>query len=334
MSVRTRSFVAFAAIAALGVGWVAGPVSAQDPPSPSPGSEPLPEGVVADRYDIGGRALFMACVGPTDSELPTVIGESGLGGGAGAFGPLVPLLAAAPFRSCAYDRAGLGNSDPPPDAAEPGPGPVTLQDGAEDLHALLAAAELEPPYVLLAWSIGGWYARVFTQRYPEEVAGIVFIDSSHPEQVARFGAILPPERPDEDERVAAARKGNREFLSLPPSADTGWLDLAASAEQAGGSGDLGDRPEVVLTAGRWMTELPEPYATREAAAWRAMQYELASLSSRGVQRTVEGAGHAIAEDRPEAIAQAIMDVQAAIASGPGSWPGGSPAPEPSPSAGG
>ncbi|MET0772506.1 MAG: alpha/beta hydrolase [Candidatus Limnocylindrales bacterium] len=281
------------------------------------GGEPTPPPFTAERYDIGGRSLFMICVGPTDSTLPTVIAEAPLGGDSSAFNALGALLAGEDFRSCAYDRSGTGNSDPPPEGVEPGPGPVTLHDVAMDLHALLGAAGIEPPYLLLPHSIGGWAARVFTAAYPDEVAGIVFIDSSHPDQVARHRAILPPVRADEDPGIAFARAGNEALVTTPPGADIGWLDLVIAADEARASGDLGDRPVIVLTADQQLEELPEPYRSRDADAWLAMQEELASLSTRGIQRTVADAGHFIQDDQPEAVIEAIREVQSAIAQGSG-----------------
>ena len=301
----------------------AGSVLAQ---SAGPGDGgPTPPPFTAERYDIGGRSLFMVCVGPADSELPTVIAEAPLGGDSSAFNTLGAMLAGEDYRSCAYDRAGTGNSDPPPDGAEPGPGPVTLKDVASDLHALLAAAGIEPPYVLLPHSIGGWASRVFAATYPDEVAGVVFIDSSHPDQVVRHRAVLPPVRPDEDPGIAYARAGNESLVTTPPGPEIGWLDLVTAADEARASGDLGDRPVIALTADQKLEQLPEPYRSRDADAWLAMQEELASLSTRGVQRTVADTGHFIQEDQPAAVIEGIREVQAAIAEGPGAWPGGAPA---------
>jgi pimeloyl-ACP methyl ester carboxylesterase len=259
-------------------------------------------------------------VGPADQGLPTVIAESGLGGDSSHFGPLVPLLASAPFRSCAYDRAGMGQSDPPPDGSDGAPGPVTLQDGVEDLHALLAAADVPPPYVLLGWSIGGWYSQAFAERYPSEVAGIVLVDATHPDEAARLAAVIPPHRSGEDPAIGLARVLLAGIENDPPSPPIGWLDLARSGDEARALGDLGDLPLVVLSQGRADLDLglpglvlPEPYGSRLKTAAQALQAELASLSTRGEQRTVTGAGHAIQLDDPAAVAQAIMDVQAAIA---------------------
>jgi pimeloyl-ACP methyl ester carboxylesterase len=238
-------------------------------PAPPAGEATAPP-FTAERYDIGGRSLFMVCVGPADSPLATVIAEAPLGGDSTAFEALGPLLAGEAFRACAYDRAGMGNSDPPAEGAEPGPGPVTLHDVAHDLHALLDAAGIEPPYVLVPHSVGGWAARVFTATYPDEVAGIVFIDSSHPDQVARHRAILPPVRADEDPGIAMAREGNESLVTTPPNADIGWLDLVVAADEARDSGDLGDRPVIVLSSDQKLEQLPEPYrklSSRRSGPW-------------------------------------------------------------------
>ena len=268
-------------------------------------------GPVAARYDIGGRSLFLVCVGPTESELATVIAESGLGGDSSHFGSLVPLLAEAPFRSCAYDRAGMGESDSPAESADGGPGPVTIEDGVRDLRALLDAAGVEPPYVLLGWSIGGWYVRALATDNPDDVAGIVLIDATHPDEVDRLSAVLPPARADEDPRIAEVRQLIANIELDPPSAEIGWIDLATSGEQARSAGDLGDLPVIVLSQGRPEYDiglpgqtLPEPYGSRMKVAALALQHELASLSTRGEQRTIEGAGHAIQYDDPAAAGAA------------------------------
>ena len=106
-------------------------------------------------------------------------------------------------------------------------------------------------------------------------------------------------------------------MTTPPGAEIGWLDLVTAAGEARASGDLGDRPVMVLTADQQLEELPEPYRSRDADAWLAMQEELASLSTRGVQRTVTDTGHFIQDDQPQAVVEAIREVQAAIAEGPG-----------------
>ncbi len=80
---------------------------------------------------------------------------------------------------CSYDRAGLGWSDSSAD-------PRDAQHMVHELHALLEAAHIAPPYVLAGHSLGGLLILAYTRRYPDEVAGLVFLDSSHPQQKARL----------------------------------------------------------------------------------------------------------------------------------------------------
>jgi pimeloyl-ACP methyl ester carboxylesterase len=176
--------------------------------------------------------------------------------------------------------------------------------------------------VLLGWSIGGWYVRAFAEAYPDEVAGMVLLDATHPDEAARLTAVLPPERDDEDPSIAVARTLLAGIEDDPPSAAIGWLDLAASGTEARDLGDIGDLPLIVLSQGRAEFDLglpslvlPEPYGSRLKLAAQALQAELASLSTRGEQRTVSGAGHAIQYDDPEAVVQALLDMQELVAAG-------------------
>jgi len=122
--------------------------------------------------DIGGRTLNIDCAGDGS---PAVILESG-GGGYGGYGWRVVQSEVSKFtRVCWYDRAGEGWSDPAP----------TTRNSAtivHDLHELLQRAPVVGPYVLVGHSVGGNYVRIFTARFPAEVAGAVLVDSSHPEQ--------------------------------------------------------------------------------------------------------------------------------------------------------
>ncbi len=124
--------------------------------------------------DVGGYTLHINCVGEGS---PTVILESGSGANSTAWANIQPEVADT-TRVCAYDRAGSGWS-------EPGSGPGDPQQIAEELHTLLGNAEIDGPYVLVGHSFGGLYVSMYADLYPEEVAGMVLVDSSHPEQSAR-----------------------------------------------------------------------------------------------------------------------------------------------------
>ncbi|WP_182912074.1 alpha/beta fold hydrolase [Sphingomonas cavernae] len=130
--------------------------------------------------DIGGRRMHIDCRG---TGSPTVIFESGLGTGGTIDWTLVHDKIAGFTRACAYDRAGIMWSDPkstPQDAAA-----VT-----EDLHATLKAAGISDPLVLVGHSIGGPYTRTYVGKYGDQVAGLVMVDPSHPDQVARLGQVV------------------------------------------------------------------------------------------------------------------------------------------------
>jgi pimeloyl-ACP methyl ester carboxylesterase len=118
--------------------------------------------------EIGGRKLHLHCSG---QGTPTVI----LVAGGGAFSidwTLVQPRVASTTRVCSYDRAGLGWSDP-------GPAEETVEETIKDLHLLLRAAGETGRYVLVGASIGGIYIRAYQHAFPNEVAGLIFANSSH-----------------------------------------------------------------------------------------------------------------------------------------------------------
>ena len=123
------------------------------------------------RYDVGGHRLHLLCTG---TGSPTVVLESGLAGSSPLWARITAGVAPT-TRVCAYDRAGTGWSDDPP----------YPQDGAavvEDLHRLLTVAGETGPYVLAGHSTGGVYALTYAARHPEQVAGLVLLDSVSPRQ--------------------------------------------------------------------------------------------------------------------------------------------------------
>ena len=124
--------------------------------------------------DVGGHSLHISCVGEGS---PTVFLESGSGATSVDWANIQPEVANT-TRVCAYDRAGSGWS-------EPGPGPGDPQQIAGELHTLLGNAGIDGPYVLVGHSFGGLYVRMYAELYPNEVEGMVLVDSSHPEQSAR-----------------------------------------------------------------------------------------------------------------------------------------------------
>ena len=123
-------------------------------------------------YSVEGRQMYIYCVG---TGSPTLVIESGLSSDSlGWYGVQRDL--ARSTRVCAYDRSGLGLS-------EPRSGPRDAESIARQLHELLRQAGVEPPYVPIGWSAGGLYVRVFAHRFPNEIAGMVLVESSSPHQI-------------------------------------------------------------------------------------------------------------------------------------------------------
>ena len=128
--------------------------------------------------DVGGRRIQIDCRGQGS---PTVVFESGLDMMGSLSWSAVHDDIAASTRACAYSRAGILWSDP----AE---GPRDARAVADDLHAALKQAGEQGPLVLVGHSLGGPYAMVYTQAYGDEVAGLVLVDATHPDQIARLAA--------------------------------------------------------------------------------------------------------------------------------------------------
>ncbi|MCK9684470.1 alpha/beta fold hydrolase [Scleromatobacter humisilvae] len=128
--------------------------------------------------DIGGRRLNLFCSG---TGSPTVVFESPSGGAAWDWWAVQPKVAAK-TRACVYDRAGYGFSDASPRAAD-------AEGAVGDLHALLQAAGVSPPYVLVGNSFGGAVAQLFAWTHPDEVAGLVLVEPMHEDENVRADAI-------------------------------------------------------------------------------------------------------------------------------------------------
>jgi pimeloyl-ACP methyl ester carboxylesterase len=126
-------------------------------------------------YDVGGgRQMRLVCEGPAHSGRPVVVFESGAFGFSGDWAHVQRQLTTQGVRSCAYDRAGMGLSDPT-DAPRDG---VNV---ARDLETLLAVAKVPAPYVLVGHSMAGARVHLFANRNPSKVAGLVLVDSTTPE---------------------------------------------------------------------------------------------------------------------------------------------------------
>ncbi|MGH6635885.1 MAG: alpha/beta fold hydrolase, partial [Gammaproteobacteria bacterium] len=124
---------------------------------------------------IGTHRLHIWCLG---EGRPSIVLDSGVGGFSLEWTKIETDLAPE-FRVCSYDRAGYGWSDP-------GPVPRTTARIVEELHTLLSRAAVPGPYVLVGHSFGGYNMLRFAKKYPQEAAGLVLVDSSHPKQFRYF----------------------------------------------------------------------------------------------------------------------------------------------------
>src|SRR5215211_8029506 len=241
--------------------------------------------------DVGTHSLHINCVGRGS---PTVILEAA-NLGMSAHWVRVQQLLAQTTRVCAYDRAGLGWS-------ESGTEPRDAKQISSELHTLLKGADTEAPYVLVGHSYGGLYARMYAARYPNQVAGVVLVDSSHPEQFTRspqgramyeqtrrMGAFLPwltrlgvsrltnsyPAHPD---LPAQQRAQIEAFNSSTQQVVTTVEEFSATPDtnaQVRSMGNLGDKPLAVVSAGE------------QSSSWLEMQDELAALSTNSIHPVVE-----------------------------------------------
>jgi pimeloyl-ACP methyl ester carboxylesterase len=270
-------------------------------------------------FDIGGRKLNIYCSGEGSPAVIFDAGQSMPGFDWALVQPEIAMFT----KACWYDRAGLGWSDA-------GPYPGVSDSAARDLHALLAAAQVRAPYVLVGHSMGGYDVRVYRGLYPHEVAGMVLVDAahedaSHPaampqivrhvtagvlELAARFG-VLRLIAPSPDPAPSRFTRDQwAEIWSLrwqPKSVLAAARDAVdVSAAQARAAGSFGDLPLIVLTAGQ---------SGVEQDIWNDLQAELAWRSTRGRQVIVD-TGHMIPEQAPEAVTQAVYEIFSEIRTRP------------------
>lgn len=221
---------------------------------------------------------------------PVVVFENGLNGQMNVWAKVQPAIAAQ-TTTFAYNRPGIGASTPPTT------GPTTPRDGeaqVNELRRLLRARGLAPPYVLVGHSYGALTQQLYARLYPAEVAGLVLVDSTHPEQFSGAGApenwplavrlaVHAVMRPAARAELAALPATGARLLALPPP--TGM-------------------PVIVLTATR-----PPPGASALSRDSYAKRKDIARLNP-GAQQIWVDSGHMIPLDAPQAVIDAILAILA------------------------
>jgi len=278
--------------------------------------------------DVGGYKMHINCMGEGS---PTVILEAGWADYSATWAYVQPEVAKV-TRVCSYDRAGYGWSDP-------SPYPRTASWRVKELHTLLVNANIQGPYVLVGHSLGGMLVRVYAHTYPDEVIGMVLVDSEHEEQYER----LPGAKSSIPDLV-------RQFRMLGVLSSTGIMALAPQAIPRQGLPDevfaqhqviwattgffttavaemnamlestaevralqianFGNLPLSVLTAGVYYPNPAQSDAENQQfrEEWQAMQSRLAALSSNSKQVIAEQSHHNIQHDQPDLVINAILEI--------------------------
>ncbi len=268
--------------------------------------------------DVGGHRLHIYCVGAGG---PTIVLDAGLGETSLDWSLVQPELATT-TRVCAYDRAGMGWSDPSPRARTPA-------NIAEELHTLLVNADIAGPYVLVAHSLSGKYARLFALHHSDEMAGLVLVDArseyldalTTPAEnrvfveavetqgrqyalarqfgIARlFGAYLAGSSsvPAETRRLMALM-GTRQSAIAATAAEA--RARAASDAELRAAPELGALPLIVLVSDQSIAMAPH---------WADAQRRQAALSSEGRMIVAAGSSHFIQLDQPRLVIESIREV--------------------------
>jgi pimeloyl-ACP methyl ester carboxylesterase len=285
-----------------------------------------------EMVSVSGHEMHLYCTGKASGG-PTVVMDSGLGGGVLDWQTVQPKVAKF-ARVCSYDRSGIGWS-------ESGPSPRTSPQIVKELHALLENAGVGGPYVLVGHSFGGANVQLYASEYPDEVAGMVLVDSALdvrvldedlrdatananpspltlkvlaplgiPRLLDSQGGLLPKrlaqERP-------AIYNGTRHLYAVADESATIYESIAATTDAAP---SLGDKPLIVLSAGArqypGFTKEQAKRADKQANEFEASRQDLSENSELVVAKN---SAHYIQFERPELVVDSIRRVVEATRDG-------------------
>lgn len=275
-------------------------------------------------YTVDGHKMHMYCTG---SGSPTIVLDAGLGDDAVTWAGVQPALAMT-TRVCAYDRAGFGWS-------QAGPAPRDADHIASELHGLLRQAKVDLPIVLMGHSIAGIYMRAYAAHYPEDLAGMVFVDGSTPMQQenpafkammgkgpppwvialvgnAAFSAGVPrlmgmcsKTKPGLDARSARLQAEDHCELHVDSSMNE-MRNMERSGLETVHSGPYGSLPILILSHDPEKSLATESSSEKMGeTAWNQMQEDLKKLSTRSRRIIAKGSKHYIQIDRADLIEKEV-----------------------------
>lgn len=249
----------------------------------------------SSKVDVGGHTLWFRATG---QGCPGIVVEAGFGDtGSGSWNSFMYEVAAL-SRTLVYDRAGLGLS------TELGPAPRSSFQIATELHALLQITDFEPPYVLVGHSKGGYDIRTFASLFPDEVAGMVFVDPAHECCFSKFKELYPAEFDRVIQAADLATAPRAIQLEAEP-----WLVAWTTAP-----GPIPDVPMVVLTGlnGPWASLFSNDFNEIVTQLWDESHEKLSRSVTNGSHMSLVGVGHDIHLERPQAVLDAIQQVVDAV----------------------
>lgn len=261
---------------------------------------------------VGKHRLHLNCSGEGS---PTVIFDSGLGGSSLDWVRVQPQVASF-TRACSYDRAGYGWSDP-------GPRPRDSASISNELESLLGNASVPAPYLLVGHSFGGFNVRLYSHNNPEQIAGLVLVDSSHEDQFRRFeqagmgstaprhgsfilhiGLQIPDGLPRDVAHIAQLFAVRRSSMTAFRSE---LRHLRRSAQQIRNASMMPDIPVVVISHRIDGTSTSATEAKR-ARIWMDMQSDLARRALHGKHVISATEDHYIQLSQPELVVESIREL--------------------------
>ena len=181
----------------------------------------------------------------------------------------------------------------------------TTQDMVTELNILTKKINLSKPFVYVAHSMAGFNARLYQNQFTDDIAGMVLIDSSHPDYFERIRNIIPTES-----NVSEKMKEFRKLMNDGEYIEPEFFDWEISSSQVRKTNQIENIPVVVLSENEkkdW-EEIPEEIIESFQNEWRKMQEEIVKLSSNCSQIVVQESSHYIYEDHPELVIDAVLKV--------------------------